>query len=135
MGSSRDEGYFVGAIIEESLEDPSVLDEVEILRTSVEPVTPQHQTTWAEQLTLHEVQVPGDRADAIAQRLSDAIDREHPHAWYADFRDEKIHFVVFRDKVFRVDRSVQEDYVRAVSYGRSLGIPERQLDFAPITGK
>lgn len=132
---SRNEGHFIGAIIEESLEDRSVLDEVDILKTSIEPVTPNHQTSWADRWTLHEVQIPEDRADAIAQRLSGAIDREHSYAWYADFRNEKIHFVVFRDKVFRVDRSVKEDYLRTVDYGRSLGIPERQLDFTPITGK
>ncbi len=67
----------------------------------------------------------------IADRLSRAIDREHSHAWYADFRNEEVHFIVFRDRIFRVDRSKDEDYARAVDHGRSLGIPDHQLDFSP----
>lgn len=27
-----------------------------------------------------------------------------------------------------------DDYVQAVNYGRSMGIPEHQLDFTPNTG-
>lgn len=132
MGSYGNTKQFVGAIIEESLEDRSVPNEISILRTSVEPATAQHQTPWVEQWTLHEVAIPEDQAEVIAERLSRAIDRKHSHAWYADFRNEQVHFVVFRDRVFRVDRTDQEDYAEALNHGRSLGIPDHQLDFSPM---
>lgn len=35
---------YKGIIIEESLEDKSVLDEVKIVDTKVEPITPRHKT-------------------------------------------------------------------------------------------
>ena len=40
-----------GDIIEESLTDRSVLSEVTILETRVEPVTEYHRTPWLEQWT------------------------------------------------------------------------------------
>ncbi|MCB9816621.1 hypothetical protein H6786_04470 [Candidatus Nomurabacteria bacterium] len=40
---------FTGVIIEESLKDASVLDEVVIVGTEVEPVTESHQTPWIKQ--------------------------------------------------------------------------------------
>jgi hypothetical protein len=80
---------------------------------------------------LHEVAISEHQAETIAERLSRAIDREHSHAWYADFRNDHTHFVVFRDRIFRVDRTKEEDYAKAVNHGRSLGIPEHQLDFSP----
>jgi hypothetical protein len=37
----------------------------------------------------------------------------------------------FRSKTFKVDTRKPEEYESARSYGRSLGIPENQLDFTP----
>jgi hypothetical protein len=122
---------FAGCIIEESLSDHTVLDEVTITSTRVEPVTPNHQTPWIDQWTLHQVEVSADRAAEVAEWLSRAIDPEHSHAWYADFADATTHYVVFRGRVFKVDRSRPEEYEGVVEYGRRIGIPPHQLDFSP----
>ncbi|OGM89112.1 hypothetical protein A2108_01935 [Candidatus Wolfebacteria bacterium GWA1_42_9] len=119
---------YEGVIIEESLEDKSVLKDVRILSTKVEPVTEKHKTPWLKQWTLHTVLIPEDEAEVIAERISGALDSEHP--WYADFKNDTTHFIIFRGKVFEVDRTKKEEYAAAMEYGISLGIPKYQVDFA-----
>ena len=128
---TEDAGHFTGVIIEESLQDPSVLSELTILETRVEPVTPEHQTPWIEQWTIHRVAVREERAAQVAKRLSEALDGEHSHAWYADFKNEAVHYVIFLHKVFPVSRNSEEQYAEVVEYGKKLGIPRYQLDFSP----
>lgn len=125
---------YKGVIIEESLEDVSVLEDVKILSTKVEPVTEEHKTPWVEQWTLHDVEVPAEKAEEIAEKMSKALDREHN--WYADFKTDTEHYIIYRDKVFHVtDRSNKEQYDLATEYGISIGIPAYQVDFSPHTAQ
>lgn len=121
---------FKGIIIEESLGDTSVLKEVKILETKVEEVTEKYQTPWLKQWTLHTVEIPEESADAIADKIGKVIDND-PSSWYADFRNDKFHYIIFPNKVFKVDLSNPVLYKKAKAYGMSLGIPEYQVDFAP----
>ena len=120
---------FTGVIIEESLEDKTILRKVKIISTKVEKVTEKHKTPWIRQWTLHTVEIPENLARKIAKELSKCLDSEHN--WYADFKDEKTHFIIFRNKVFEIDRTSKEQYDEATKYGIFLGIPEYQVDFAP----
>lgn len=120
---------YSGVIIEESLEDKGVLEDVKILETEVEPVTEKHKTPWIKQWTLHTVEIPGSLADSVAEEISQALD--HEHSWYADFKNHDFHYIIFRSKVFKVDRSKKEQYDAVTKYGISLGIPDYQLDFSP----
>lgn len=110
---------YKGVIIEKSLESKDVLGNVMILSTKIEEVTEKHKTPWIRQWTLHTVEMSEDRGEEIAEKLSQALDSQH--AWYADFKNEKFHYVIFRNKAFR----------EAMEYGISLGIPWYQLDFSP----
>jgi hypothetical protein len=118
-----------GIIIEESLLDPSVLSEVEILETKVEGVTSTHKTPWLLQWTMHTVEFPAERADRIADEISKSIDSEHP-SWYADFKNDTHHYIVYLMKVFKIDLTDPSQYKDAKKHGRKLGIPAEQLDFA-----
>jgi hypothetical protein len=120
-----------GEIIEESLADRSVLSEVTILETRVELATEYHRTPWLERWTIHRVAVPEELAAEVAERFSEALDAEHAYAWYADFKNEDIHYVAFTGKVFRVPRHSEGRYAEVVEYGVRLGIPPHQLDFSP----
>lgn len=122
-----------GVIIEESLENKDVLKKVKIVSTKVEPVTDDHETPWLSQWTLHTVEVPESEAQGIAEEISRALEQEHP--WYADFKNDTHHYVIFRGKVFCVERANKEQYDDVVRYGLSLGIPEYQLDFSPKVGE
>ena len=121
---------FRGVIIEESLGNRAVLDDVVIVSTKIEAVTPEHKTPWVEQWTLHTVEVPEERAEEIAEMLSAGLDSDHAGAWYADFKNDELHYVVFKYRVFRVDLRAPV-YREAMEYGVSLGIPWYQLDFSP----
>jgi len=120
--------YF-GTIIEESLSDASILEGVKIISTKVEPITPGHQTPWLKQWTLHKVEVEETKAKEFAQKVSLYLDYSHKNAWYADFRNDQQHYIIFKDKIFLVQKGDREAYEQAKKYGLDLGIPEHQVDF------
>ncbi|MEK9143423.1 MAG: hypothetical protein AAB481_02230 [Patescibacteria group bacterium] len=120
---------YKGIIIAESLDDPSILQDVKIVKTNVEEVTKRHQTPWLKQWTLHTVEIPEEKADEFAEKISRSFDKNHPN-WYGDFKNDRYHFIVFSNKVFKVDLSNPALYKETKIYGVSLGIPDYQLDFA-----
>jgi hypothetical protein len=120
-----------GVVIEESLEDMSILEKLKILQTEIDKVTNYHKTPWLTRWTKHTVEVPEEEAQEVAHRLSKAIVHAHKGSWYADFKNEQFHYVIFRDRVFKVDRQNKEQYDEVNKYGEALGIPSYQLDFSP----
>ena len=120
---------YKGVIIEESLEKKDILGRIKILSTKVEQVVDKHKTPWLKQWTLHTVEVPEEQVDAVAKELSESLDSKHN--WYADYKNNTRHYIIFRDKVFYIDRQSKEQYDEAKQYGISLGIPEYQVDFHP----
>jgi hypothetical protein len=123
-----------GIIIEESLEDKSILSELRILETEVEKVTERNKTPWLKLWTKHTVEVPEAEAQAVAERLAKMLDRKHGGSWYADFKNQRFHYVIFRDRIFRVDRRSKQQYDEVNRFGEALGIPSYQLDFSPQIG-
>ncbi len=122
--------YFEGVIIKESLEDTSVLHDVQIVSTKIEQVTERHRTPWVTQWTLHTVQVPGDKAADVAQKIARSLDTKHN--WYADYKTNTEHYIIYTNKVFHItDRASKEQYQQATDYGVSIGIPDYQVDFSP----
>lgn len=119
---------YKGAIIEESLCDKSCFEDLSIVSTKVEQVTKSHKTPWLKQWTLHTVEIDENKAETIASQLSNALEKEHE--WYVDFKNKQFHYIVFRGKVFKVNRSNPDDYEKVKEYGVGLGIPGYQLDFS-----
>jgi len=120
---------YKGVIIEESLDDRSILKKVDIVSTKVEEVIKSHKTPWIRQWTLHTVEIPEEKAQEIAEMISKVL--ESKHDWYADFKNKQFHYIVFKGKVFKVDRSKPDEYELVKKYGTDLGIPDYQLDFSP----
>lgn len=120
---------YEGVIIEESLGNKDILKKVKILKTKVEQVVEKHKTPWLKQWTLDTIEIPEDDAELIADEISQALESEHH--WYADFKNKTIHFIIFRNKVFKIDRTSKAQYDKAKEYGISLGIPPYQVDFHP----
>lgn len=118
---------YVGVIIEESLENTDVLDNIEILSTDISPVTEANATPWLKVWTLHTVEIKVHNVDMVAELLSKSLDTKGH--WYADFRNTEYHYVIFRDKVFKINRSDSAQYAQVKEYGISKGIPDYQLDF------
>lgn len=122
---------YKGVIIAESLEDSAVLKKLKVVSTNVEKTTKEDKTPWIKQWTFHKVEIPEDKADEIAKDISKALDSKHSSSWYTDFKNDKFHYIIFRNKIFKVDRSKKEQYTKVKEYGKKIGIPESQLDFAP----
>lgn len=122
---------YKGTIIEESLKDKSILSEIKILNTKIEPVTGKHQTPWLKQWTLHKVEIPENKAEKVAGEISKVLDYSHKSAWYADFKNPEWHYIIFKDRVFKIGRGDEVGYRKAKEYGMSLGIPKHQVDFSP----
>lgn len=57
---------FSGVIIEESLTDKSVLDDVKIVSTEIEPITEEHKTPWVSQWTMHTVEITPEKVVEVA---------------------------------------------------------------------
>lgn len=116
---------YKGIIIEESLENKGILKDVNIFSTKIEKVIKEHETPWLLQWTLHTVEIPENKAREVAEKISQSIEKNHP--WYSDFKNNTHHYIIFRNKVFCIDRKSKEQYDEAQRYGILLGIPKRQL--------
>lgn len=68
-----------------------------------------------------------DVTDEIARELSAGLAAEG--GWYADFRVGEDHVVVYAGQVFRYRRGNRAGRTEATAYGRSVGVPEHQLDW------
>ncbi len=118
-----------GVVIEESLGDKGILEDmdIKIISTKIEKVTEKHKTPWVKQWTLHKVEIFADSSSTIADKISKTLDKEHN--WYADFKNNQFHYIIFRNKMFKIDIHNQEEYDKAREYGVSLGIPDYQVNF------
>jgi hypothetical protein len=123
---------YEGVIIEESLRDTAVLRRVTILSTRVQAVTQWHETPWLTQWTFHTIAVPEQDADEIAALIGRAIDREHATSWYADYKNDTHHYVIYSDCAFFIDRRSSGEYEEARAYGIERGLPAHQADFVAL---
>jgi hypothetical protein len=118
---------YVGVIIEESLTDASIINELNIVQTEVAKITEREGTPWLNNWTLQTVSIPEERIDEYTEKLSMLIETNHTSDWYCDFRNNNFHYVVFSNKVFKLDRTKKQDYVDMSKYAISIGLPEHQL--------
>ncbi|MBL8031717.1 MAG: hypothetical protein JNK33_05345 [Candidatus Doudnabacteria bacterium] len=104
---------FKGTIVENSLSDASILQELQVEKT-------WQAGTWV----LHDVLVAQEQIAELSKHLADG-------PWYMHFwepgQDEVL--VVFKDKIFTIQHSDKSTWTEAIAYGKSLSIPEAQLDF------
>ncbi len=120
---------YLGTIILESLISPAIIDGLNVTNTEVETVTDSFGTPWLKQWTLKTVEIDDNKIETIAEQISRSIDPTHANSWFADFANDAIHYVIFKDKVFKIDRTNPSNYESAKQYALSLGIPAHQLGF------
>ncbi|MBP9836978.1 MAG: hypothetical protein KBC78_04065 [Candidatus Pacebacteria bacterium] len=104
---------YKGTIIENSLSDKNILHEVKIIRT-------WQSSKW----TLHDVLIEEDQIPKLSNSLSDGP--WYIHVWKPG--NDKIK-VIYKNKIFQINYSDKSTWKDAVDYGKSIGIPEEQLDF------
>jgi len=117
-----------GALIAESLRVGAKLDDLALTVTTISraelgDVSAGQPRTW----TFIEFEAPDADADRLVRALEGALARIG--GWYCDFRNDAETFVVFADRSFRYPRGHCDGRAAAVEYGRSVGVPESQLDW------
>jgi hypothetical protein len=72
-----------------------------------------------------------EAADTDAARLAEALQGvlEPAGGWYCDFRTDDETFVVFANRAFQYPRGDRSGRAEVEDYGRSVGVPEAQLDW------
>jgi hypothetical protein len=117
-----------GALIAESIRVGAELDGVRLVirkisRSPAGDVSAGQPELW----TI--IEFEGDESDrqALADALAAVLMKEL--GWYADFRTPEETFVVYSGRVFRYPRGDSAGRAEAVEYGRSMGVPEHELDW------
>ena len=119
---------YSGALLAESLRPDAVLDGIpltvtKIYRAALGDAGAGQPVLW----TVIEFEVPADHAHELAEALSRLLLADG--GWYCDFRSAQEVFVVFSGRIFRYPRGDRSGRARAEEYGRSVGVPEAQLDW------
>lgn len=110
---------FIGVVIEESLNDYKILNQIEISKVHIccNPNTPS--TLWH----IYTVSVSKEQIEIIAELLK-------PKGYYANFGNKDEAFVVYPQKIFAVNPHDKSTWSEAIAYGARHGIPSEQLDFS-----
>lgn len=104
---------YKGTIIENSLSDKSILNQLKIVKT------------WqSDDWILHNVLLSREQIIDLPKYLTDGP--WYIHLWEQG-KDEI--YVVFKDKIFTIKSSDKSTWFDVISYGKSIGIPEEQLNF------
>jgi hypothetical protein len=115
-----------GTLIAESLKIGSTLEGIPLVMQRLSRVAPGNTSSdQPSHWTLIEFEADDRYIDSLASMLADALDEP---GWYADLRSIAETVVIFPGQVFRYARGDESERARAEAYGRSLGIPESQLD-------
>ena len=116
---------YEGCIIEESLGNKDIITFFDIARTEIVPVTEAIATPWLKNWTMHMVEIDEMYINDAVIKLKSALNNEGN--WYVDLKNEDYHYIIFNDKIFKVNRSSQEQYNEVKQYGLARGIPVYQL--------
>ncbi len=111
-----------GIIISEGLEEPSVINEFDVYKARIskgdELIDDRgNKGRWH----LYWVRATDKQVGTLTSRIRTG--------WYAHFWKARRLSVVFRDKKFALQAGEKSTWKEAVEYGKSVGIPEEQLDF------
>jgi hypothetical protein len=108
---------YKGTIVEESLEDNRILNDIDIIDFRI-----SKDDNPADRWHLYTVKVTKDDIQKVSRYIRSG-------KWYMHFWNGNDVIAVFKDKVFEFKHDQKETWKDACDYGRSLGIPEEQLDF------
>jgi len=100
-----------GTIIENSLIDKSILNNLQITKT------------WTEEdWILHDVIINESQIKDIQKALDNG-------PWYIHFWEGNNIVVIYKDKIFHINKLDKNTWKEAIEHGKTLSIPEEQLDF------
>jgi hypothetical protein len=124
---SGTEGIIRGGILTESLKPGTGFDGhgmriIRCARFEIASPADYQPPIW----TLIEFEAPASSSDALASELADSL---LSPGWYGNWNSATEATVVFPGKIFRYSRGDQPGREEAQAHGRSVGVPEPQLDW------
>jgi hypothetical protein len=118
---------FSGALILESMRVGTRLRDLNLVVRELDRFRPEGTTAdQPDSWSVLEFDVSDDDAPDLADTFASALSQP---GWYVDFRSPAQTFVVFPGRVFRYRRENAVSRAEAQAHGRSVGVPEHQLDW------
>ncbi len=111
---------YTGIIVEESLDDNRLLNELNVRKIRI-----TGHTNPADRWHMYEVDVTKEEIQELSKHIIGD--------WYMHFWKETDVIAIFKNKVFEFNYENKNTWNKVLEYGRSLGLPEDELDF-PING-
>ena len=115
---------FYGMISSEALKNPLILNDFVPIKVVVDYKPSSGMPYWHRYL----LKIEDREIDSITRLLAPLINAE----WYAVFWNDKIVYVLFKDKVFTLKKEENwqsGEYLNMKKYGISHGVEEEYLDF------
>ena len=104
---------YKGVLVENSLHDKDILEKLKVVQT-------RRSGDW----TLHDIRLGSNQISEIQEHMTD--EPWYFHLWEPGKDDLTI---VFKNKVFTITYSDKATWADAIAFGRSIGMPQTQLDF------
>jgi hypothetical protein len=122
-----------GTLIAESIRVGATLDGVRLVTRKIRRAAQGDSSAGQPELwTFIEFEAGEPDAEVLADALARVLDQQH--GWYTDFHTPDETFVVYSGRVFRYPRGDGPGRAEAAAYGRSVGVPEDQLDWPALGG-
>ena len=106
-----------GIIVDESQKDITILNKLKILGK---------KTSSNGKWVLYKIGIAPEKLEKSIKQLQENMNG----GFYFHFYRENELIVVFKKKIFRITTE-KSGWSDVIAYGKSLGIPEKQLDFFP----
>lgn len=119
--STTRNNLWLGVLIEESLEDPTVLKKINIVGTERTLLEGEGQ---GQELQFHKIEVSESDVEDICLEVSHVI---RP-TWYFHVVSGSKMLVVFRDEILRAEKSDPESIEQIIKYGTTHGIRPEQIE-------
>ncbi len=118
---------YVGLILKESLKYVDILEDKDIRVSRIENWELGDRAADFQPNIWTAIFIEGieENIEQVAKKISKAILPK----WYANLSDNSTEFVIFHNKIFKHKKGNKEDAKEAIEYGKSIGIPEHQLDW------
>jgi len=123
--NKEDSNKWKGVIIEESLNNPSLLNNINIVNTEK---TKLENDIQSKVYNLHKVEVDNDNLPTTLESISSNIN----NPFYAHLVNGDTIHVAFPNKIFTAKRNNRKSFNTIKNYGKSLGIPKEQLNIEKL---
>jgi hypothetical protein len=120
-------GTYTGLIVKESLKNHRILEDKDIKVLRIEEWVLGERAADFQPATWTAIYIEGSEENI--EQVSKKISKVMLKRWYANLSNDLTEFVIFHNKIFKHKRGDKEDAQKAIKYGKSIGIPEHQLDW------